>query len=77
MPELASRALETLSTVLDSPDHKLSNASLVEIASIVQSHGELYSDLESQNKFRNWAQELLERVVKGEQSLLNKGRIFL
>ncbi|KAI9278754.1 nuclear pore complex subunit Nro1-domain-containing protein [Phascolomyces articulosus] len=65
IPELATRALDTLDKALNG-SVKLTTTSMVELASIVQNHGDLYGSLESQNKFRDWAEKLLQRVLKDE-----------
>lgn len=49
---------------------------LVEIGAIVQSHGELYGDLEKQSKFRDWAEKVLLRVVKGKYMTPWDGMVF-
>lgn len=55
--------------VLAEKDNELDTNDLVEIGAIVQSHGELYGELEKQTKFRDWAQKLLLRVVKGRYKI--------
>ncbi|KAG2220132.1 hypothetical protein INT45_006160 [Circinella minor] len=65
IPELATRALDTLDKALNGTV-ELKPTALIEIASIVQNHGDLYSNLESQNKFRDWAEKLLKRVLEDD-----------
>ncbi|KAL0077837.1 nuclear pore complex subunit Nro1-domain-containing protein [Phycomyces blakesleeanus] len=66
IPELAKRALETLEEVV--PLASLSNATKVELASIVQNHGDLYTEWDSRTKFTNWAEKLLEEVLADSPS---------
>lgn len=62
IPELATKALETLDkAIVDAPVK-----SVVEIADIVQNHGDLYESLESRDKFRLWAEAALEKVLNGK-----------
>ncbi|KAI9499152.1 nuclear pore complex subunit Nro1-domain-containing protein [Zychaea mexicana] len=65
IPELATRALDALDKALGGSAN-LSTAATIELASIVQNHGDLYGSLESQSKFRDWAEKLLQRVLKDE-----------
>lgn len=62
IPELASKALETLDKVIGEAPVK----SVIEIADIVQNHGDLYESLEARDKFRLWAESALEKVLKGK-----------
>ncbi|KAI7881185.1 hypothetical protein K492DRAFT_207026 [Lichtheimia hyalospora FSU 10163] len=66
VPDIAVKALETLDQVLAEKDNELDTNDLVEIGAIVQSHGELYGELDKQTKFRDWAEKVLLRVVKDE-----------
>ncbi|KAI9014474.1 negative regulator of Ofd1/Enhancer of translation termination 1 [Phycomyces nitens] len=62
IPDLAKRALDTLEEVV--PLAALTNATKVELASIVQNHGDLYTEWDSRTKFTNWAEKLLEEVLE-------------
>lgn len=64
IPELSTRALDTLDKVID--ESEVSTNTIVELADIVQNHGDLYESLESRDKFRNWAENALENVLKEE-----------
>ncbi|KAI9366596.1 nuclear pore complex subunit Nro1-domain-containing protein [Pilaira anomala] len=62
IPELSLRALETLDqAMVDTP-----SKTVIELADIVQNHGDLYESLKSRNKFRNWAEEALNKVLEEE-----------
>lgn len=62
IPELSLRALETLDqAMVDTP-----SKTVIELADIVQNHGDLYESLKSRNKFRHWAEEALNKVLKEE-----------
>ncbi|CAO3637336.1 unnamed protein product [Mucor hiemalis] len=64
IPELSSRALETLDKVI--AESQVPSKTIVELADIVQNHGDLYESLESRDKFRNWAESALEKVLENE-----------
>lgn len=64
VPELSSRALETLDKVI--AESQVPSKTIVELADIVQNHGDLYESLESRDKFRNWAESALEKVLESE-----------
>lgn len=64
IPELSSRALETLDKVI--ADSQVPSKTIVELADIVQNHGDLYESLESRDKFTNWAENALKKVVESE-----------
>ncbi|KAI8083064.1 nuclear pore complex subunit Nro1-domain-containing protein [Halteromyces radiatus] len=64
IPDLAVRALETLDKTCEKS--KVSTANLVEIGSIVQNHGDLYSVLEPRTKFTQWAEILFKRILDDE-----------
>ncbi len=64
IPELSTRALDTLDAVIS--DSKVPSKTIVELADIVQNHGDLYESLESRDKFRSWAENALENVLKEE-----------
>ncbi|KAI8140396.1 nuclear pore complex subunit Nro1-domain-containing protein [Fennellomyces sp. T-0311] len=66
IPELATRALDALDKALSGSVKLLSTPSTIELASIVQNHGDLYGSLENQSKFRDWAEKLLQRLLKDE-----------
>ncbi|KAI9311360.1 hypothetical protein BX666DRAFT_1868044 [Dichotomocladium elegans] len=68
VPELAIKALDTLDQVVATEDvvKSIGGNVLVEIASIVQGHGDLYANHQSQSKFRDWAEKLLLQIVKLE-----------
>lgn len=64
IPELSTKALDKLEKALEQPD--ISVKSLVELADIVQSHGDLYNSLESREKFRQWSEKALQKVLEKE-----------
>ncbi|OBZ87987.1 Negative regulator of ofd1 [Choanephora cucurbitarum] len=66
LPELSIKALETLDEIMSTT--QVPNKTIIELADIVQNHGELYEALESRNKFRVWAEDALEKVLKDEPS---------
>lgn len=39
---------------------------LVELAAIMQTHGDLYSDLQNKQPFLDWAEEVLQNAYKGK-----------
>lgn len=63
IPELSTKALEILDTVISESEVPIKT--IVELADIVQNHGDLYESLESRSKFRIWAENALEKVLKG------------
>lgn len=63
IPELSTKALETLDKVIS--ESEVAAKTIIELADIVQNHGDLYESLESRNKFRFWAENALEKVLKG------------
>ena len=65
LPELSVKALETLDEIMSTT--QVPNKTIIELADIVQNHGELYEALESRNKFRVWAEDALEKVLKGKR----------
>ncbi|KAI8875508.1 hypothetical protein K501DRAFT_338665 [Backusella circina FSU 941] len=69
IPELATRALETLKKATS--DSKASPTTIVELADIVQNHGDLYSNMESREKFTTWADNALVEVLKTEPKNTN------
>ncbi|KAI8379643.1 nuclear pore complex subunit Nro1-domain-containing protein [Radiomyces spectabilis] len=62
IPDLAVRALSTLDEALPACDYPANVK--VDLAAIVQNHGDLYSGLSARDKFRLWSESLLETVVK-------------
>jgi len=66
IPELSLKALKTLDEALSSSE--VPSKTVVELADIVQNHGDLYESLESRSKFRTWAENALEKVLKGKAS---------
>ncbi|KAI8967921.1 nuclear pore complex subunit Nro1-domain-containing protein [Mycotypha africana] len=64
IPEMSVKALEALDKhlVVDAKNVK----AVVELADIVQNHGDLYENPESRDKFRLWAENVLEKVLKDE-----------
>jgi hypothetical protein len=67
IPELSKKALETLNKVI--AESEVPIKTIIELADIVQNHGDLYESLESRNKFRMWAENALEKVLKGKLSI--------
>ncbi|KAI7902335.1 nuclear pore complex subunit Nro1-domain-containing protein [Cokeromyces recurvatus] len=68
IPKLATKALDKLN------DETLANVpskSIIELADIVLNHGELYDDLAACDKFRTWAENALEKVLKDEPNNAN------
>ncbi|KAI8390263.1 nuclear pore complex subunit Nro1-domain-containing protein [Blakeslea trispora] len=64
LPELSVKALQTLDEVMSTT--QVPNKTIIELADIVQNHGDLYEALESRDKFRVWAETALEKVLKDE-----------
>ncbi|KAK4521959.1 RTP1_C1 domain-containing protein [Mucor velutinosus] len=64
IPELSLKALKSLDEALESSE--IPSKTVVELADIVQNHGDLYESLESRSKFRIWAEDALEKVLKDE-----------
>ncbi|KAI8636443.1 nuclear pore complex subunit Nro1-domain-containing protein [Parasitella parasitica] len=64
IPELSLKALATLDEALASS--QVASKTIIELADIVQNHGDLYESLESRNKFISWAENALEKVLKDE-----------
>lgn len=64
VPELSIRALDTLDKVIK--ESTVPSKVIIELADIVQNHGDLYESLESRDKFRAWAENALEKVLKEE-----------
>jgi hypothetical protein len=64
IPELSTRALDTLDKVIK--ESTVPSKTIIELADIVQNHGDLYESLESRDKFRTWAENALEKVLKQE-----------
>lgn len=63
IPELSLMALKTLDDVLVS---EVPSKTVIELADIVQNHGDLYESLESRNKFISWAENALKKIIKGK-----------
>ncbi|KAI8983131.1 nuclear pore complex subunit Nro1-domain-containing protein [Pilobolus umbonatus] len=63
VPELSIRALDTLNKMKD--DH-IPTKTKIELADIVLSHGDLFNDLESRNKFINWSENTLADILKDQ-----------
>lgn len=68
IPELSLKALKTLDEALTSTE--IPSKTVIELADIVQNHGDLYESLESRNKFRTWAENALEKVLKGKVAVI-------
>ncbi|ORZ24631.1 nuclear pore complex subunit Nro1-domain-containing protein [Absidia repens] len=66
IPELALKALDTLDKTFT--DSKVEPTLLLDVASIVQNHGDLYLILESRSKFTQWAEEIFKRVLQDDAS---------
>ncbi|GAA5811018.1 hypothetical protein MFLAVUS_004447 [Mucor flavus] len=64
VPELSVRALETLDKAMT--DVQVPSKTIIELADIVQNHGDLYESIESRDKFRNWAESALNSVLEKE-----------
>lgn len=64
IPELSTRALDTLDKIILS--NQVPSKTIIELADIVQNHGDLYESLESRDKFRNWAEDALNKVLEIE-----------
>lgn len=64
VPELSVRALETLDKAMT--DAQVLSKTIIELADIVQNHGDLYESIESRDKFRNWAESALNKVLEKE-----------
>ena len=64
IPELSTRALETLDKAI--AETQVPSKTIIELADIVQNHGDLYESLASRDKFRLWAESALEKVLKEE-----------
>lgn len=64
VPELSIRALDTLDKVIK--ESTVPSKVIIELADIVQNHGDLYESLESRDKFRAWAENALEKVLEEE-----------
>ncbi|CEP10931.1 hypothetical protein [Parasitella parasitica] len=64
VPELSLKALTTLDEALGSA--RVDSGVIIELADIVQNHGDLYEKLESRDIFRSWAENALEKVLKDE-----------
>lgn len=64
IPELSTRALATLDKIIASS--QVPAKTIIELADIVQNHGDLYEDLESRDKFRVWAEDALNKVLETE-----------
>lgn len=64
VPELSVRALETLDKAMT--DVQVPSKTIIELADIVQNHGDLYESIESRDKFRNWAESALNNVLEKE-----------
>lgn len=62
VPELSIRALDTLDKVIK--ESTVPSKVIIELADIVQNHGDLYESLESRDKFRAWAENALEKVLE-------------
>lgn len=69
IPELATRALETLEKATS--DNKTASTTMIELADIVQKHGDLYTELASREKFTAWADKALVDVLKTEPTNTN------
>ncbi|KAI8072144.1 nuclear pore complex subunit Nro1-domain-containing protein [Gilbertella persicaria] len=64
LPELSVKALDTLDEVMSQSE--VPSKTIIELADIVQNHGDLYESLESRDRFRLWAETALEKVLKDE-----------
>lgn len=64
IPELSTRALATLDTVIEKG--KVPAKTMVELADIVQNHGDLYEAFDLRDVFRLWAEASLNKVLETE-----------
>ncbi|KAI9486798.1 MAG: nuclear pore complex subunit Nro1-domain-containing protein [Benjaminiella poitrasii] len=65
IPKLATKALETLDNEA-LVGANIPSKTIIELADIVQNHGDLYDDLQARDKFRIWAESALKKVLKDE-----------
>jgi hypothetical protein len=63
IPELALKALDILDKTFI--EATVESTPLLDVASIVQNHGDLYLTLESRSKFTQWAEEIFKRILQG------------
>ncbi|CAO3577033.1 unnamed protein product [Absidia cylindrospora] len=64
IPDVALKALDTVDKACK--DSTIPTSSLLDLASIVQTHGDLYTILEQRNKFTQWAEDTFQRIVKDD-----------
>ncbi|KAI7888089.1 nuclear pore complex subunit Nro1-domain-containing protein [Mucor mucedo] len=64
IPALSTQALATLDSVIAKGD--VPAKTMIELADIVQNHGDLYEDFTSREVFRVWAEDALNKVLEKE-----------
>ncbi|ORZ25484.1 nuclear pore complex subunit Nro1-domain-containing protein [Absidia repens] len=64
IPDMAMKALDTIDKACR--DSTIPTMSLLDLASIAQTHGDLYSILELRNKFTQWSEDIFQRIVKND-----------
>ncbi|CAO3608350.1 unnamed protein product [Cunninghamella blakesleeana] len=64
IPELATKALDTLDKVISYPT--ISNDILISVANYTEKHGELYIDFSLRNKFTNLAEAIYKQILEKE-----------